>query len=306
MLNFLIFVHYVGNNMKRTTKHTVSPLAILTGDWHLREDQPVSRTDNFQAAQWRKVAFISELQRRHKCPVIHAGDLFHHWKPSPWLLSKAIKHLPANFYTVYGNHDLPQHNLELAEKSGINVLVEAGAIRLLNNTHWLQEPQPCHLGEEMNERMLIWHVMTWKGNPPYPGCTDADAFRLLRKYPEYDLIHTGHNHGSFTAHVDDRVLVNAGLITRQTADQADQTPHVYLWYGRGVVEKVELPHEKGVISREHIEQKKERDDRIDAFVSRLDNEFDAAISFEENMERFLAQNKVRESVRQIVQNAINQ
>jgi N-acetylmuramoyl-L-alanine amidase len=42
-----------------------------------------------------------KLQEKHQCPVFHAGDLFDYWKPSPWLISKAIEHLPDKFYTIY-------------------------------------------------------------------------------------------------------------------------------------------------------------------------------------------------------------
>ena len=100
-----------------------NPTAILTGDWHLREDSPTCRTDDFWTTQWEKVDFVSDLQKKYNCQVIHSGDLFNHWKPSPYLLNKTMRHIPKEFYTVYGNHDLPQHNIELADKCGINVLL---------------------------------------------------------------------------------------------------------------------------------------------------------------------------------------
>ena len=100
---------------------------ILCGDLHLTEDTPICRTDNFQEAQWRKLTFIKQLQEEHDCPVLCAGDLLDFWKPSPFLLSKIIEHLPKQFYTVLGNHDLPQHSLELLEKSGIYTLQMAGS-----------------------------------------------------------------------------------------------------------------------------------------------------------------------------------
>jgi len=84
---------------------------------HLREDTPTCFIGDFQKEQWTAMDFISDLQEKYDCAVIHAGDLFHHWKPSPWLLSMAIQHLPKVFYTIYGQHDLPQHNTELMSKS---------------------------------------------------------------------------------------------------------------------------------------------------------------------------------------------
>ncbi|KKL99820.1 hypothetical protein LCGC14_1810530, partial [marine sediment metagenome] len=87
----------------------MKPDLILTSDWHLREDTPICRTDDFWSAQWNKVDQVMALQSKYDCPILHAGDLFHHWKPSPYLLSETIDHLQGSrFYTVYGQHDLPQ------------------------------------------------------------------------------------------------------------------------------------------------------------------------------------------------------
>ena len=81
-------------------------------DPHLRDSIPTCREEEeFQEAQWNKMDFIKALQVKHDCVVLCGGDFFHHWKASPWLLSKTIEHLPARFHTIYGQHDLPQHNI---------------------------------------------------------------------------------------------------------------------------------------------------------------------------------------------------
>lgn len=123
----------------------MKPTAILTADWHLRDTQPICRTDDFWESQWIKAYYISAIQKRYKCPVIHAGDLFHTWKTSPYLLSASIAFFsqlelgdeegPA-FLTVYGNHDLPQHSMELAQRSGMHTLHTAQNITILSNGHW--------------------------------------------------------------------------------------------------------------------------------------------------------------------------
>jgi len=295
--------------MKRT-KQNKKPHAILTADWHLREDQPVCRTDNHETAQWVKVEFISALQKKYNCPVIHAGDLFNHWKPSPHLLSKTIKYLPKNlytnpsFWTILGNHDLPQHNLDLVYKSGVHTLQQAKKINIMSGTHWGQIPKRGSLKIE-GRKILVWHVMTYQAKTPWPGCVDPMAGKLLRKYPEYDLIVTGHNHKAFVEEYKSRLLVNPGSLTRHAADQINHKPRVYLWYAEtNTVEPVYLPIEQGVISRGHIEEVEKRDGRIDAFISQLDNEWEAEISFEENLKRFFSSNKVRDSIKNIVMNSI--
>jgi DNA repair exonuclease SbcCD nuclease subunit len=287
------------------------PDAIYTADWHLRETQPVCRTDNFvEETQWNKVDFISDLQAEYGCPVYHTGDLFDYWKPSPALLSKTIEHLPKQFYTVYGNHDLPQHNLELAYKSGLYTLEKSQSLNSLNyNMHingltidgcsWNQYPIDCE--KRANIQILVWHILTYQGKEPYPGCSDPKAAKLLRKYPQYNLIVTGDNHTPFVEEYEGRLLVNPGSIFRMDADQINHKPRVYLWYAdTNTVKPIYLPIENNVISRDHIKIKEQRDNRIEAFVSQLNGDWQASMSFEDNIKVFEKKNNVRQSVMDIV------
>ena len=300
--------------MKRTKDTKPKPDAIITADWHLREDIPVARTDDFWKAQWDKVTQISRLQVRFNCPVIHAGDLFNHWKPSPYLLSKTIEMLPWDqFYTIYGNHDLPQHNILLAEKCGVNVLKMAGRLGVLNGVHWGETPlddrfERILIADKIGGReILVWHTMTYQGKKPWPGMTDPLAAGLLRKYPEYDLIVTGHNHKTFVEEHEGRLLVNPGSLTRQASDQVDHKPSVFLYFAEtNTVERYYLKCYQGVISREHIEQTEKRDKRIDAFISKLDTDWEAEMSFEDNLERFAQVNKLRPEIMNVIQKAIEQ
>lgn len=294
--------------MERTKKINKHPDAILTSDWHLREDTPVCRTDDYQTAQWRKMQFIADLQKKHNCPVLCAGDLFDHWKPSPWLLSMASQYLPDQFYTIYGQHDMPQHSLELVEKCGINNLAINKKLTILPGCHWGQEPGKALemiTTDFWRNGILVWHVMNYQGREPWPGCTAPKASSLLRKYPQYDLILTGDNHKPFVEEYEGRLLVNPGSMMRMTADQADHRPRVYLWYAdTNTVEPVYLPIEEGVVSREHIEHTEERDARLEAFIGRLTGEYETTLSFEDNMAEFLNANRIRPRVKEIIYKAI--
>lgn len=281
--------------------------AILTADWHLRETAPICRLDDFITAQINKMKFIRKLQKQYECPVIHAGDLFHSWKPSPFLLTQAFLWLPEQFYTVYGNHDLPQHNVSLAEKTGIYTLATAGRIQVMNGVHWnanIESGYSPYVFKIQRRDILVLHAMTWKDSPPWPGCSDSNTSELLDTY-DVDLIVTGHNHRAFIDEKDGKLLVNPGSLTRQTADQIDFKPRVYLWHAEtNTVTPEYLPIEKGVISREHIEHKEERDIRIQAFIEKLNNEWNADLSFEANLERFQKENSIRRSVMDIIYAAI--
>jgi predicted phosphodiesterase len=282
---------------------------------HLREDKPVCRTDNFIDEQTLDLGFLCGLQNKYKCPVVCAGDLFDFWKPSPWLLSYAIDYLPQQFYTIYGQHDLPQHNWDLREKSGIYTLEKAGKVQVLPGVHYgrtpdqLMEDAFCTqsiIHFKTDQTVLVWHHMTYI-TPPFPGATEGQATGILKKYPRYNLIVTGDNHQAFTAEHEGRLLVNPGSFTRQSAIQIDFKPRVYLWFAKtNTVIPVYLPIKEDAISREHIEVVEERDARIDAFISKLDGEWDVSLSFEQNLEIFFQANKIEENVRQIIYKSIEQ
>jgi len=287
---------------------------ILTADWHLRDDQPPCRTDNFQEAQWIKVTQVAALQEEFDCPVLHAGDLFHHWKPSPFLISRAIECLPKEFYTVAGQHDLPNHNMKLFYKCGMNTLVQSETVKHIPNGGNFGQDVGVAFRNSYFERngtidrsVGILHRFVWDGkNVPWPDCKETTARKVLKENPQFDLIVTGDYHKPFTYEYKGRLLVNCGCLTRQVADYADHKPRVWLWNAE---ENKVKPHylvaEKGVVSREHLQVKEERDKRIDAFIARLSNEWEVSISFEENLKRFISSNRLRKSVVDLLIKAIS-
>jgi len=294
--------------MKRTKQHR-KPDAILCSDFHLREDTPVCRTDDYQMVQWKKVEFIRHLQMKYDCGVYHAGDLFHHWKPSPNLLSKAILLLPQKFHTIYGQHDLPQHNFELRHKSGIHTLQVDGTLEVLDECHWGQEPEEYSMrfaaGTPYTRDMLVWHKMTYQGKKLWPGQTDPTASKLLKKYPQFDLIVTGDNHKPFVEEYEGRLLVNPGSLMRMTADQKDYKPRVYLWNKESNTVKIEyIPIDPKAVETVYLEKTKERDERMESFIDRLQSSKEVGLSYEKNLENYLANNRVRSSVKDVINECI--
>lgn len=280
---------------------------ILSADWHARESTPTCRTDDFPSALWRKIDYIAELASKHSAFVLLAGDLFHHWKPSPNLLRMCMERFPFGVHVVYGQHDLPQHNWDLREKSGIAALEASHTVEVLPNCSWGQEPDPDHYSFKVGERLiLVWHKMVWQGKRLWPGQEDPSSIAVLKKYPEYDLILTGDNHKPFVEKYEGRLLVNPGSLMRTTADQQDHKPRVYLYDAESNTVRPEyLPIEEGAVSRLHLEERVEKEDRIEAFISKLEGEWDAGLSFEANLRRFLQANKVLDSTKVIINEALD-
>lgn len=315
--------------MSRTTtpkkKTTRKADLILSADWHVREDTPVCRSDDYLEAMGRKFQYLRELQLKHDCQVVVAGDVFHKAKPSPFLIGWAMSNLP-HASVIAGQHDLPNHNLGLFRKCGLYVLELSGCLSVLGQGRsqhlassscvlqgfpWGVSPEkPQEPPEEWGplpdgtRRVALVHVLTWTRKKPWPDIEADMAGKVLQKFKGFDLVVTGDNHQSFTVEHKGRLLVNPGSLLRSTADQADFRPRVYLWYAdTNTVEPVYLPIED-VISREHLKKNEQRDERMEAFVKRLKDDFEVGLSFERNLEAFFRKNKTRKAVRELIDNVV--
>ena len=293
-------------------KRTIDPVrfnvdAIFTADWHLREDTPECRTDDFHEAQWSKVAQVRRLQEKYKCPVFHSGDLFHKWKASPLLLTYCLEELPDQFYTVFGNHDLPQHSLDLWYKTSIRTLEAAGKLTVLKGGHWNDKPREENAIRIKDRKIFVWHVMTYAGKLPWFGSEAPESTSLLKKYEWADCIITGDNHQTFVSRYNDRLLVNPGSLMRQSAAQHNHEPCVWLYNAdRNDVKAHYFPVGPDDITQQHLERTKERDERIQVFVERLGSEYEATLDFRENLKRFEADNEIDKRTMEIVYSALDE
>ncbi len=305
--------------------------AILVSDLHLTDRTPVSRTDDYQEAQRRKLEFICKLSKENgDCPVLCAGDVFDYWKASPWLCRFAVQNLPADFLAIPGQHDLPGHSLAEFEKSGLGLLdvVEAAAVlkspsyfvtaRSSHNTFYVVGIPYGQLEDVLKDdfefpktpsqgrRILLLHTLVWPDRRPSWDKSGITAKELLERFgKQFDLIVTGDNHQSFVYEGLKSLLVNPGSMLRITADQEDHRPRCYLYYAdTNSVQHIYLPIEKGVINREHIESRKKKDERIAAYIERMNTDWEITLSFRRNLEAFFNENKVPRSVREIIWRAM--
>lgn len=293
----------------------MKPDAILTADLHIRDTIPECRIDDFIEAQTKKLLFLKKLQEEYNVPVLVAGDIFHHWKPNPWLISYALNYLPDGLIGIPGQHDLPAHNMDNFEKCGLNTLAQAGKIHVLINDSIYKHRMLSAIvgfpwGMELRGttitgkyRIAIIHHLVYKGIPPFPGAENVGgtARSIIKKMKGFDLIVSGDNHQTFVEEYNGRLLVNPGSFMRTTAAQIDHKPCVFLWEAKtNGIEQVFLPIEKNVISRDHIDLKKQRNERIDAFIDKLEDDVEIGFSFEKNMTEYLSKNKIPKDVEKII------
>ena len=282
--------------------------AILTADIHLTETTPISRTDNYIEAQDRKLAFLKQLESQYDCPVIDAGDIFDYWKASPWLIARAYKNLPSEIYTIPGNHDLPEHSMQQYEKSALHVLEVALAIRRLSKTPYDRHDFTIagfaygEKLEDVNADIVVIHDLVYEGNPPWPNAVGYQPKDLFKIFTKPRLILTGHYHMALVAKSKDgRLVVNPGSMMRMTIVQKDYKPRCYLYnFDDNEVEPVYFPIEEEVFDDRHIVEPKEKEERLSAFIEKLNMEWDLRLSFRANLETFFKKNKVNKKVEELI------
>lgn len=305
---------------KRKTKQKAD--AILCADTHIRADSPVSRTDDFFASLSGKLDKILELSDENKCPILVAGDLGHKAQWPNWLLEWFISKVKGyEIICICGQHDLPNHRLDLFEKSGMGVLQAAGVISLLgfNNfplslefdNFWLHG-FPYGVGiqnikglDNSKPRIAMTHEMIIEKVDLFPDQNAIKGNQILKKFSQFSIVHSGDNHNPFTCEYQGRRLVNPGSLMRSSADQINHKPRVYLWFAESNdIEAVYLPIEQGVISRTHIEVAEDRRNRNEAFITRCNNMEDLEIKYEVNLENYLAKYKTQIPVKNKIWEAV--
>jgi predicted phosphodiesterase len=308
-----------------------SPDAIILSDLHIRASTPRCRTDDFIRAQQNKYDWIHGLRTHfNDPPILCAGDIFNKWNPTPYEISLALEWIPKGTICVPGNHDLPAHNIERIEKSGLYALWMADHVILPipgRNTGITLDDHPFTIGGfdvfcfpfkepfkpapkwgGPRKKIALVHHFVYKGRKPFPGA-DTGVSSLMKNLPGYDLIITGDNHIPFDHIQGDQILLNPGSITRTSAAQIEHIPRVYLWWAEeNAFEWIPIPVEGNVISREHIEEVEIRDQRISAFIEKLggDGIVDIEMSFERNVKNFLSREKITPIVKKKIQYAMEE
>jgi hypothetical protein len=294
--------------------------AILTADLHLTEATPISRTDDYIAAQARKLQFLQDLSQEHgNCPILCAGDVFDHWRGSPWLATWAYLHLPHPLVTIPGNHDLPMHNQKLYPRSTLALMeaVTNGDITVLKGDGVITNGLAVYgvpFGAPMPifpaaigavRRILLLHVLVWQQRGVYEAKLGGDtAKEILQQYGEsFDLIVTGDNHEAFTYQEQEGgpLLVNPGSMLRRTVDQEDFIPQCYLYYAAtNDVVPVPFPIDSGVHSRAHLVKQQARDERIAAYIDRMGKEQGVSLSFRANLQAYFAKHHTPSRIQELI------
>lgn len=217
---------------------------VIVGDVHICMDVP-SRLDNYLDSVLAKIDEISNKAKN----VIFLGDLFnqpvvpYNCYSKVWnLLSYHSSTRGVKYYSIIGNHDIPNELETEINKTALGLLAEQDAITLITTE------QPV----EIEGRRFFTGPVNFKRCKEYLrnniGCFRKDDFLLLHQYYEDDFecltyedlkdlgcsnIFLGHHHKPFDGLrkvYPNMTIYRCGSLGRNKAEDFNFTRDVYYYY----------------------------------------------------------------------------
>ena len=297
---------------------------LLTGDWHLRFKRPEMRLDeNYFETQAGKVGQILEIAQKNECgAILQPGDFFDGVE-TPWFVVQAYMRIFRSYGISIicspGQHDMKHHtrdiqNTPLGVLSAVNLIeYEQEIIDTItgNDCHvhsvWWGDNEIPKIVKSKNDILLMHRMVIQK--KLWLGQTDFIYARdLLKNHLEFDLFVTGDNHQAFVEEDNGRYIVNCGSLMRANIDQVDHKPRVYIYdTEKRNLEEIflKVAPVKKVLDIKKAEVQKERDERLELFISNLkQGEKGTTFDFIDRLYEAMNDKKVGQEIREIIKEAL--
>ncbi len=293
-------------------------LAVCAADVHLSLKPPVARSAerNWLAVQAGYLGQLREVARKHRAPILYAGDVFDKWYGSltaaPELINFALTHLPSG-WAVPGNHDLPHHSYQEKHKSAFYTLVQAGKLKLLDPgisvcvpgpddrdivavgfPHGFGIKPPLRDPKDKRPHVAVVHAYCWIRNCCRPKADKSDrAKHWAKKLDGFDAAAFGDNHKGFVYNGLKVPIMNCGGFALRNSDEKERRPMVGLLRQSMQFEPVYLDtSDDRWLDKERQEELAEWSPDMSELVSELAELGGAASSFFETLTSAITSGKV--------------
>ncbi len=262
---------------------------LCTGDWHIRENNPEYRTDDFKQALKDKLNFIKQVAREEQVEyILQPGDFFDNASKVSYAAllewTEFFRGFPP-ICTVLGQHDLKNHSLE-NKNIPAYILQQIGTIELPHDYGLFFDG--FHFGQEikeLNDIMLI-HTMVIKDKPLWEGQEEYTKANTLLKKTKYKLIVSGDNHQCFVHRYKDRILVNAGSLMRTAKNQNHHTPMIFIYNTDDCsLKQILIPVRSfhAVFDTERMSDEKQKAEELNELVNTMREGFTSSLNFMQNL-----------------------
>lgn len=294
----------------------MKPVAVVCSDLHLTLHPPACRAETDWLAVQRQ--YLRTLRKiAGNLPVLCAGDIFDRWGPPPELIRFAINELPTDMVCIPGQHDLPNHRLDLMHRSGYGVLVAAEKIQHLDEPMAIGDllvfgsawDQPIPVPKPTQRpAILLAHRYVWATEKQaYPGAPESACLGNFKKaLAPYEAAIFGDNHKGFSVQCGKCAVFNCGGFLRRKADERQYQPRVGIlkWSPDGVVvEPVLLDCTNDKFLAAEKEQTETPVDLKD-FLDQLENLGEHGLDFRETVTNYLRGAELSARAKEIVLEAL--
>lgn len=273
---------------------------VFSSDFHLRNDQPVSRTDDFLQVQNDTLKFIAQICKQNNADLIIAGDIFNKAKQEnmQFLINDLYNIFKKiNIYFIAGNHDLLFHSIENFEKCNIGLLDKFDDWNHITNSNGIKFfDYGMEISNSINNICVMHRYCEIDSLPEY--ISDGITAKLLLEKYNYNYFIVGDNHKAFEYEKDGRFVFNAGCITRQSINEKDYKPSIILFdTEKKEYEKIYLPdNQQNVWKEEQITQQIKRENRIDGFINLIGTDKSISLDYINNLKKHCQENKIEKEI----------
>jgi len=284
---------------------------IFTADWHIRSDNPICRVDDFLDIQKKILLQIRDIAFKENACILVAGDIFDKARIEPYfeiMLIDIFKR--CEMYVVAGNHELLYHRLDNIDKSSLGVLIRQDNWTLLqtSSNHCFDTFKGFSYGEniENGKNLVLLHKYCEMYNLPDYIENGITAEYLCNNY-DYDIFVTGDNHHSFVYAKKNKIVFNPGCITRQNVNLKKYQPVIFLYDSTLMkYEKIQLlDNDIEAIDDSYLKIKKQRDERVELFLNKLNIAGNMDVDFISNLRKFLKSNSINQKTRDKIWEIVN-
>lgn len=307
-----------------------TPLILAVADLHLQPRPPTSRAErDWFAVMEAYLNRIAQIADEHEVPVLCAGDLFDHWRPSPELINFALDTVP-DMYAIPGQHDLPHHRLDLMQRCGYGTLVRARKVECLycrgkarklslhgygvhlHGTGWGEKIVPIDYPQDDIVNVLVAHQYIARNlKEAYPGAPRDVKVNTLGCIQGYDFAVFGDNHRPFFAKVHSTSVVNCGSTVRRKVTEASYTPSAWLLTmldDEPMAYRMALEDNEADVWREGVDLRDGDEEpmrELDDFIKELGALSNNALEFTEAVVEYLDTHKIGGTIRELILRALN-
>lgn len=281
---------------------------IVTADWHIRNTVPRCRLETEEEFVCFQLNLIHEICKEvikfNADALIIAGDLFDRGNPGINIInavSTIFQKYPIPVYACAGNHDLPYHSWDLVNDSGYGLLLIDKIINKIVLFGVSINNYECQ--NYQNQEIVICHHLCFKDKKSMPPNKKAmTAQELLNLYPSAQWIFCGDNHQGFHYEKNGRHIIVPGSIYIEATDQINYEPCIWIVdIEKETVESIKLQNPVEMISTEHVEIEKERNERMDAFAKIIQSKKEKiGLSFKYKLQKKLQNENISDAVKNII------